>query len=148
MDESGSKITVIMDGKKLPDSLERFISIVRSVRTSGIGNIRDESKIESAIMDQVNRSFAPKLVDRRPLTPRDRSKINDILVLIRTLPDDWFTSLDLRRLYVQRFGTEISLSMISTYLARLMDKGYLYRVKSGRTFKYRLKKEYIKTQVQ
>jgi hypothetical protein len=49
----------------------------------------------------------------------------------------WFNSADAQRLYEQEYGEPISLSTVSTYLARMADRGFLLRKGTGNRIKYR-----------
>jgi hypothetical protein len=69
----------------------------------------------------------------------ERTKVNDILVLFRSLPPGWFSSKEIQKLFNERFGENLKLSEISIYLSRLTSRGFLQRVKAGRYFKYKLK---------
>ena len=50
----------------------------------------------------------------------------------------WFDSGDAQKLYEQEFREPISLSTVSTYLARMVDRGLLLRKGAGTKVKYRL----------
>lgn len=73
----------------------------------------------------------------------ERTKTYNILVLFRSLPPSWFTSKDIQKLYNERFGINLKLSEVSIYLSRLTSRGFLERVKVGRSFKYKIKEEFI-----
>ncbi len=164
VDEEGAKITVTLDGNQADRSLAKFVLMVERLRKAKVVGlipknpqgtaetldgawepvepiVRSTSKVRPPVRDEL------RSPDPTGIQLQERSKINDVLVLVRSLPDDWFTSLDLRAFYEQRFGNEISLSMISTYLSRLVDKGFLYRMKAGRSFRYRMRRDTVKTQV-
>lgn len=164
LDEDGAKITVTLDGDQADRSLAKFVLMVERLRKAKVVGllpknpeapsetldgawepvepiVKSAPKVRSTLRDELH---SP---DPTGVQLQERSKINDVLVLVRSLPDDWFTSLDLRAFYEQRFANEISLSMISTYLSRLVDKGFLYRMKAGRSFRYRMRRDPIKTRV-
>lgn len=69
----------------------------------------------------------------------ERTRVNDILVLFRSLPPSWFSSKEIQKLFNERFGETLKLSEVSIYLSRLTSRGFLQRVKAGRYFKYKLK---------
>lgn len=69
----------------------------------------------------------------------ERTRVNDILVLFRSLPPGWFSSKEIQKLFNERFGENLKLSEVSIYLSRLTSRGFLQRVKAGRYFKYKLK---------
>jgi len=165
VDDDGAKVTLTLDGKQSDRSLAKFVMLVEKLRKSReLGELAKNPELgdkydmaweplrpvpenTSQTSGTISQGREPELREPTAVRLEERSKINDVFVLVRSLPDDWFTSLDLKGFYEQRFGTAISLSMISTYLSRLVDKGYLYRVKGGRSFKYRIKKDVLKTQM-
>ena len=163
VDDDGARVTLTLDGKEFDRSLAKFVSMVETLRKSQISGgtkigeeVEKQEIAEGTVEPIANPALTSASLSKRrasellaPMSVRvqDRSRINEVLVLVRSLPDDWFTSLDLRGFYEQRFGTTMSLSMISTYLSRLVDKGYLYRVKGGRAFKYRIKRDTVKPQL-
>lgn len=69
----------------------------------------------------------------------ERTRVNDILVLFRSLPPGWFSSKEIQKLFNERFGENLKLSEVSIYLSRLTSRGFLQRVKTGRYFKYKLR---------
>jgi len=50
----------------------------------------------------------------------------------------WFSSIDIQACYEREFQQPINLSTVSTYLARMADRGYLLRDGSGNNRKYKL----------
>jgi hypothetical protein len=81
---------------------------------------------------------APWGGESNPAEGDTRSKMNNVMVLMRSLPRSWFTSKDVKRFYEERFGVRANLTTISMYLGRLATRGSLARAKSGRSFKYKL----------
>ncbi|MDR2720087.1 MAG: BlaI/MecI/CopY family transcriptional regulator [Nitrososphaerota archaeon] len=49
----------------------------------------------------------------------------------------WFASKDIQTFYEQEFKEPISLSTVSTYLARMVNKGLLIRTGTGNSVKYK-----------
>ncbi|MEM2102969.1 MAG: hypothetical protein QXM22_05605 [Candidatus Bathyarchaeia archaeon] len=52
----------------------------------------------------------------------------------------WFDSADAQKLYEQEYGEPISLSTVSTYLTRMVARGFLLRKGTGNKVKYRFAK--------
>ncbi|NWG11820.1 hypothetical protein HXY33_08780 [Candidatus Bathyarchaeota archaeon] len=69
----------------------------------------------------------------------DISKYERVRALIRKhFPLVWFSSRDVQPVYEQEYKELISLSTVGTYLARMTDKGFLVKVGSPRSLKYKL----------
>lgn len=87
-------------------------------------------------------SSPPKLhteedVNKRFLTLKERLR----LFLKYEFKKTWFTSSDVKSGYETSYETEIALSTVSTYLARLYREGLLKRRGTRRQLEYRLKRE-------
>jgi len=50
----------------------------------------------------------------------------------------WFSSRDIQSIYEQEFKEPVSLSTISTYLARMTNKGWLTRAGESNSLKYKV----------
>jgi hypothetical protein len=97
-------------------------------------------------VDRVHRllEYAEIVAGTSPLpttpTPGQDSKMNRILDVINTrLSDRSFDSRDLWRVYKETWGDELVLGAVSTYLARLADRGTVERTGSAAHWSYRLK---------
>lgn len=81
---------------------------------------------------------APEVVDSFPdpegLSMKDKVE----LVLLKYFQYGWFTSGDVHEQFTRVFG-ETSLSVVSTYLARLRGEGFLERKGTKKQYYYRLK---------
>ena len=74
-----------------------------------------------------------------PLPAQD-TKINRLLDVINTkMADRTFDSRELLKEYEQTWGEELHLGAVSTYLARLVDRGSLERTGSPAHWSYKLK---------
>jgi len=68
----------------------------------------------------------------------DLSKFDRVrLVIDRSFPIVWFSSRDVQSAYEQEFKEPISLSTISTYLARMADRGILAKNGMSNRWRYR-----------
>ncbi|MCD6421224.1 MAG: hypothetical protein J7L17_02305, partial [Thaumarchaeota archaeon] len=69
----------------------------------------------------------------------ENSKLGKLVrVLAKYFPFGYFTSRDVVEAYMTEYREPISLSTASTYLARLADRGYLEKTKTGNLIRYRL----------
>ncbi|MFA5363941.1 MAG: hypothetical protein WC325_02025 [Candidatus Bathyarchaeia archaeon] len=71
--------------------------------------------------------------------PSEVSKIEKVrLAAEKNFPVGWFSSKDLQELYEKQFNEPISLSTVSTYLARLADRGFFIKKGSSNQLRYRI----------
>ncbi|OYT53030.1 hypothetical protein B6U66_00335 [Candidatus Bathyarchaeota archaeon ex4484_135] len=63
------------------------------------------------------------------------------LVIERYFSGTWFTTRDVKEAYEQEFGEPIKLSTVSTYLARMAERGMLVRAGPASARRYRLRAE-------
>lgn len=114
MDEDGDKVTLIFEGKV---TREKLLQLADFVELYGGGE--DSERISLA---------------ENKLTRLAR-------VIEKYYPISSFTSKDALESYVAEYKEPITLSTVSTYLARLADRGFLERVAGSQTIKYRLLRE-------
>lgn len=70
--------------------------------------------------------------------PSDGTFFGKVMSLIETgFPAAEFSSSDVAREFEEKFSQQLRLSTISTYLARLAEKGYLRRERFGNSWVYR-----------
>ena len=158
-EEDGSKVRVTVDAKDPEVSLGRFLAVLTELGAAG-GSAKELGKLPlvgpaavteaglavrrmeelSSVMVQGTAKEVGASWAGEPSPPEDdaRSKMNNVMVLMRSLPRSWFTSKDVKRFYEERFGVRTNLTTISMYLGRLTTRGSLARAKSGRSFKYKL----------
>jgi len=71
----------------------------------------------------------------------DESKIGKVAGLVEErFPVGWFSSKDVQSTYHDVYGEAITLSTVSTYLNRLVQKGILHKTGSARK-QYKLKQQ-------
>ncbi len=69
----------------------------------------------------------------------ENSKLGKLArTLTKYFPFGYFTSRDVVEAYMTEYREPITLSTASTYLARLAERGYLEKYRSGNQIKYRL----------
>ena len=59
-------------------------------------------------------------------------------VIQKSFPLIWFSSRDVQSIYEQELKEPVSLSTVSTYLARMTNKGLLLRVRESNSLKYKV----------
>jgi len=60
------------------------------------------------------------------------------LVIQKNFPLVWFSSKDVQSIYEQELKEPIGLSTVSTYLARMTNRGLLLRAGESSNLKYKL----------
>jgi len=159
-EDDGSKVRVTVDAKDPGVSLGRFLTVLTELGAAD-GSVKESGKFSSvepaAITEDIlvtrrtegelnpvmvqgatQEAGAPWGGESNPAEGDTRSKMNNVMVLMRSLPRSWFTIKDVKRFYEERFGVRANLTTISMYLGRLATRGSLARAKSGRSFKYKL----------
>lgn len=72
-------------------------------------------------------------------SPSLLSKFDRLLTLLRTrFPLTWFSSNEASSAYEHEFHEPVSLSTVSTYLARMVERGLLMKTDAGSRRKYKL----------
>lgn len=158
-EEDGSKVKVTVDAKDPEVSLGRFLTVLTELGAAD-GSVKELGRLPSVeqaavaeadlavqrmeelssvmVQGTAQEAGASWVGEPGPAEDDARSKMNNVMVLMRSLPRSWFTSKDVKRFYEERFGVRANLTTISMYLGRLNTRGSLTRAKSGRSFKYRL----------
>lgn len=113
-DAEGNRYTVSCEGRV---SRERILHLLDLVELLG-GGAEDNSEWRS--------------------TSSDHSKFDNVFSLVKQrFPFEWFSSKDAKRICEQEFDEPFSLSTVSTYLARMADRGFLSRKGPSNSRKYR-----------
>jgi hypothetical protein len=66
------------------------------------------------------------------------------LVIEKSFPIGWFSSKDVQTAYEEEFKEPISLSTVSTYLSRMVDRGVLAKNVESNRRRYRIMTEVSK----
>jgi hypothetical protein len=69
-------------------------------------------------------------------TPSRLEKVHSVIQ--KSFPLIWFSSRDVQSVYEQELKEPVSLSTVSTYLARMANKGLLLRVRESNSLKYKV----------
>jgi hypothetical protein len=118
-DIEGNRYTVAFEGQITRDKALRLLDMIEL-----LGGIPNES---------TNRSVGNVL----PGTSSTRfEKVRSITQ--KNFPLIWFSSRDVQSVYEQELKEPISLSTVSTYLARLTSKGWLLRAGERNSLKYKV----------
>jgi hypothetical protein len=118
-DIEGNRYTVAFEGQITRDKALRLLDMIEL-----LGGIPNES---------TNRSVGNVL----PGTSSSRfEKVRSITQ--KNFPLIWFSSRDVQSVYEQELKEPISLSTVSTYLARLTSKGWLLRAGERNSLKYKV----------
>ncbi len=113
-DDEGNRYTITFEGKVTREKALTILDIIEL-----LGGVTDERKLEQHLMRE---------------SKYDRTKH----VVERSFPFTWFSSRDLLREYENRFNEKISLSTASTYLARMVTRGFALSSGSVHNRKYRM----------
>ncbi len=118
-DNEGNRYTIAFEGQVTRDKALRLLDLVELLggmpsegATSGTGNV---------------------------LTNSNLSRFEKVrLVLQKSFPLIWFSSKDVQAVYEQELKEPISLSTVSTYLARMTKRGLLLRAGESNNLKYKV----------
>lgn len=112
---TGEKITIMLEGSISRERILRVMDMLQLLETAS-----DE--------------------ERSP-EPGEMSKFDKVQRLLRRkFPDGWFTSQDVMVAYEDLYDEPIGLSTVSTYLARLVDRGVVSKSGGLGTRRYRLRR--------
>ena len=113
LDEEGNRYTISFEGKVTKQKALRLLDIMEL-----LGGVHGDEEAKQAVFS---------------------SKFNMIkFVVEKSFPYLWFSSTEILQAYEQEFSRLISLSTVSTYLARLTDRGVLMKMGPIRNRKYRM----------
>ncbi len=118
-DSEGNRYTVAFEGQITRDKAIRVLDIVELLGGMPVEN--PTSLPGSAQSGGISSRFE-----------RVRSLIQ------KSFPLVWFSSKDIQSMFEQDLKEPISLSTISTYLARMASKGFLLRTGNANSLKYKI----------
>jgi len=114
-DGTGNKYTVTFDGQVTREKAVRLLDIVEL-----LGGM-------------------PGTLPTESMPPADLPKLEKVrLVVEKHFPIVWFSAKDVQNLYEQEMKEPLSLSMVSTYLTRMADRGFLMKTGTVSSKRYRL----------
>lgn len=112
-DEEGNRYSITFEGEVTRQKALRLLDIMEL-----LGGVQ-ENKVEEQVV------FSSKF---------DKTKF----IVQKHFPYCWFSSKDIFHAYEQEYNKPVSISTISTYLARLADRGFLARKEKASGINYRL----------
>jgi hypothetical protein len=117
-DSEGNRYTIAFEGQITRDKALRLLDLVEL-----LGGVPSEGFPSGA---------------SNALTTNSPSRFEKVhLVIKKSFPLVWFSSKDVQSVYEQELKEPISLSTISTYLARMTNKGVLLRTGGPNSLKYK-----------
>ena len=118
-DSEGNRYTIAFEGQITRDKALRLLDLVEL-----LGGMPGEG-------------VTPK--SGNVLTSNNLSRFEKVrLVIQKNFPLVWFSSKDVQAVYEQELKEPVSLSTVSTYLARLTNRGVLLRAGESNNLKYKL----------
>ena len=118
-DSEGNRYTIAFEGQITRDKALRLLDLVEllggmpgEVATSGTGSALASSNLSR--FEKVR------------------------LVIQKSFPLVWFSSKDIQSVYEQKLEEPIGLSTVSTYLARMTNRGLLVRTGGSNNLKYKV----------
>ena len=126
-DDKGNNVNLNVEGELNVETLVTYLSALGCFEKNNTFVEAFESR------DTTEGTFDSE-VKKRVEGPRSLN--DEVKLVVDSLAGGWFTSKDVCRVYRERFNKEILLGKVSTYLARMYDRGFLTRLKSGKLFRY------------
>ena len=118
-DSEGNRYTIAFEGQVTRDKALRLLDLVEL-----LGGMPSEGATSSA---------------GNVLTGNNLSRFEKVrLVIQKNFPLVWFSSKDIQSVYEQELKEPISLSTVSTYLARMTKRGLLLRAGESSNLKYKV----------
>jgi hypothetical protein len=117
-DNEGNRYTIAFEGQVTRDKALRLLDLVEL-----LGGMPVEGTPSSA---------------GNVLTGNNLSRFEKVrLIIQKTFPLIWFSSKDVQTMYEQELKEPIGLSTVSTYLARMTNRGLLLRAGASNNLKYK-----------
>jgi hypothetical protein len=118
-DSEGNRYTIAFEGQITRDKALHLLDLVEL-----LGGMPSEGA--TAVSDNV-------------LPGNNSSRFEKVrLVIQKNFPLVWFSSKDVQSFYEQELKEPISLSTVSTYLARMTKRGLLLRAGESKNLKYKI----------
>ena len=119
-DSEGNRYTIAFEGQITRDKALRLLDLVEllgGMPAEGVNSGASNAALKSNSYSRFE-------------------KVN--LIIQKNFPLIWFASKDLQAVYEQELKEPISLSTVSTYLARMTSRGMLLRSGGGNNLKYKV----------
>jgi hypothetical protein len=118
-DGEGNRYTVAFEGQITRDKALRLLDLVELL--GGMPNETGSSNHAHTFPSATSSRF---------------EKVRSLIQ--KGFPLVWFSSRDIQSIYEQEFKEPVSLSTISTYLARMTNKGWITRAGKSNSLKYKV----------
>ena len=118
-DSEGNRYTIAFEGQITRDKAVRLLDLVELL--GGIPEESSSSRLSSVLVNNKVSKFE-----------KVRSIVQKSFALI------WFSSRDVQTVYETELKEPISLSTVSTYLSRMVNRGLLLRVGASNNLKYKI----------
>ncbi len=113
MNDEGDKLILIFEGRLSREKLIQMADLMELC-----GGLAEQERVEEYL---------------------ENSKLGKLTrILGKYFPFGYFTSRDVVEAYMTEYREPLTLSTASTYLARLAERGYLEKARSGNQIRYRL----------
>ena len=118
-DNEGNRYTIAFEGQITRDKAVRLLDLVEL-----LGGMPGEN-------------VSPGMAST--VTSKNTSKFERVRSIIqKSFPLIWFSSRDVQSVYEQELKEPVTLSTVSTYLARMATRGLLLRVGESNNLKYKI----------
>jgi hypothetical protein len=118
-DSEGNRYTIAFEGQITRDKAVRLLDLVELL--GGMPGESANSGVGSTVAGKSSSKF---------------EKVRSIIQ--KSFPLIWFSSRDVQTIYEQELKEPISLSTVSTYLARMANRGLLLRAGEGNNLRYKI----------
>ena len=118
-DSEGNRYTIAFEGQITRDKAVRLLDLVELL--GGMPGEGVNSGAGSVLTGNISSRF---------------EKVRSVIQ--KSFPLIWFSSRDVQSVYEQELKEPVSLSTVSTYLARMTNKGLLLRTGENNRLKYKL----------
>lgn len=119
-DNEGNRYTVAFEGQVTRDKALRLLDLVELLGGMPGENQPTSTTVSTPVVGKVSRF----------------EKVRSVVQ--KSFPIVWFSSKDVQSVYEQDLKEPVSLSTVSTYLARMANKGFLLRSGSSNNLKYKV----------
>lgn len=118
-DNEGNKYTIAFEGQITRDKAIRLLDLV---------------ELLGGMPGEISTHQSANIIAKNNFSRFEKVK----LIIQKRFPLIWFSSKEIQKIYEQELKEPISLSTISTYLARMTKRGYLLRTGQSKNLKYKI----------
>ena len=118
-DNEGNKYTIAFEGQITRDKAIRLLDLV---------------ELLGGMPGEISTNQSANIIAKNNFSRFEKVK----LIIQKRFPLIWFSSKEIQQIYERELKEPISLSTISTYLARMTKRGYLLRTGQSKNLKYKI----------